>query len=272
MDEAANLETGTASSVTLSVTDRIARIRLDNPARRNALSLQAVKELHEAVSAVSTNGKVRTVIIEAVGPAFCPGHDLKEIHAHRSDDDSGRAYFEELFNSCSQMMLAITNSPKIFIARVHAVATAGGCQLVAACDLAVASSSARFGVNGINAGLFCSTPMVALSRNTGRKKALEMLTTGHMMSAEQACANGLVNQVAEPDDLDHAVNEMAQAVAAKSPKVLALGKSAFYRQLEMPLAEAYAFTSQKIVENLLMDDAIEGIGAFVEKRKPVWKD
>ena len=272
MDAQADAPGAQNKDVTLTIKGRIARILLDRPSGRNALSLSVVNDLHEAVEQAGRAGQVRVVIVEAGGPAFCPGHDLKEMHAHRADADGGRSYYETLFNNCSRLMLAIRNSPKIFIAKVHAIATAGGCQLVAACDMAVASSDARFGVNGINAGLFCSTPMVALSRNTGRKKSLELLTTGHLMSAQDALANGLVNHVVEAAELEARTMEMAEAVAEKTPTVLALGKKAFYEQLEMPLDEAYAHTTKVIVDNMMLEDAREGICAFVEKRAPKWKD
>ncbi len=250
----------------------IARLVLNRPAQRNALSQALLDRLNAEIAAVSADDAVRSVIIAANGPGFCGGHDLKEMTDHRGDSDGGRAYYEVLFASCSRVMLAIVNSPKVFLAEVQGTATAAGCQLVAACDLAVASDKARFGVNGVDSGLFCSTPMVALSRNLGRKKAMELLTLGRLMSAEEALRAGLVNEVVTPEALGKAAQAMATILAQKSRAVLALGKKAFYAQLSMPLEEAYRHTSKIIVDNMMMEDAREGICAFLEKRKPRWRD
>jgi len=249
---------------------RIARLTLNRPKARNALSEDMLIHLQGAVDDVNKIDSVRAVIIDANGPGFCAGHDLKEMTAHRDDDDEGRAYYERLFALCSTYMLSIVQSPKIFIAQIDGIATAAGCQMVAACDMAIASDDGRFGVNGISSGLFCSTPMVSLSRNAGRKKAMELLTTGALMSAHEALEAEIINRVVSPDELDHAVMDMANAIAAKPAKVLALGKQAFYAQLEMPLSDAYAHTSKIITENMMMDDAKEGICAFIEKRQPHW--
>lgn len=250
----------------------IARLVLNRPAQRNALNQALLDRVIAEIAAVSVDDDVRAVIIAANGPGFCGGHDLKEMTDHRSDADGGRAYYEALFASCSTMMQAILNSPKVFVAEVQGIATAAGCQLVATCDLAVASDTARFGGNGVDSGLFCTTPMVALSRNLGRKKALELLTLGRLMSAEEALSGGLVNEVVAPAALRDATQAMAATLAEKSRAVLALGKKAFYEQLTMPLEEAYRHTSKVIVDNMMMDDAREGICAFIEKRSPRWRD
>ena len=256
----------------VAINGRIARITLNRPKAFNALSQAMLEALQNAVDTVSADPTVRVVIMQAEGRGFCAGHDLKEMAARRSDADEGRDYYQKLFSDCSRLMLSITQSPKIFIAKIHGIATAAGCQLTAACDLAVASDQAKFGVNGINAGLFCSTPMVSLSRNVGRKKAMELLTTGHLMSVKEALANDLINKVTSVDDLEAETMALAEAVAVKSARVLALGKTAFYRQLELPLDEAYDYTSKVIVENMMMEDAVCGIDAFVNKQKPEFKD
>ncbi len=250
----------------------VARLVLNRPAQRNALNQAMLERLTAEINAVSADDSVRAVILAANGPGFCGGHDLREMTDHRGDADGGRGYYEKLFETCSAMMLAIVNSPKVFVAEVQGIATAAGCQLVATCDLAVASSAARFGGNGVDSGLFCTTPMVALSRNLGRKKALELLTLGRLMSPEEALSGGLINQVVAPDALQDAARDIASALARKSRAVLALGKRAFYDQLSMPLDEAYRFTSRVIVDNMMMQDAEEGICAFLEKRKARWRD
>jgi len=257
--------------VLLSSGDGIATLTLNRPQARNALSEDMLTALKSTIQSIDSDENLRVVIVEGNGPGFCAGHDLKEMNGHRQDDDGGRGYFERLFAACSDVMLSIVQSPKIFIAKIDGIATAAGCQLVAACDMAIASDHARFGVNGINAGLFCSTPMVSLSRNAGRKAAMELLTTGHLMSAPEAANAGVINKFVSTDQLDEAVATMANAVAEKPASVLALGKQAFYRQLEMPLDEAYAHTSKVITDNMMMDAACEGISAFIEKRKPEWK-
>ena len=250
--------------------DGIATMTLNRPKARNALSQDMLKALQDTIATINADENLRAVIVCANGPGFCAGHDLKEMTAHRDDDDGGRAYYEKLFAACSEVMLSIVRSPKIFIAQIDGIATAAGCQLVAACDMAIASDHARFGVNGINAGLFCSTPMVSLSRNAGRKAAMELLTTGHLMSADEAAQAGVINRSVSADALAAEVNAMASAVAAKPARVLALGKQAFYRQLEMPLEQAYAHTSKVITDNMMMPAAKEGICAFIEKRQPDW--
>jgi enoyl-CoA hydratase/carnithine racemase len=244
----------------------IATLTLNRPRARNALSVGLMTALQDALEAIRADRAVKVVVIAGNGPAFCAGHDLKEMRAN-----PGRQNYEALFAQCSRLMVAITHLPKPVIAKVHGVATAAGCQLVASCDLAVASSEARFATPGVNIGLFCSTPMVALSRAVGRKAAMEMLLTGELVPAETAKALGLVNRVVAPEALDDAVAALAGEIAGKSPLVLGIGKEAFYRQAEMGLEDAYAYTSRVMTENMMKRDAEEGIDAFIEKRKPEWR-
>lgn len=246
--------------------DGIARLTLNRPEARNALSVALMATLSEELARIEADPAVKVVVLAANGPTFCAGHDLKEVRA-----DPGRATMERLFRQCSDLMLQITRLPRPVIAEVHAMATAAGCQLVATCDLAVAAESARFATPGVNIGLFCSTPMVALTRAVGAKAAMHMLLTGEPVDAATAHALGLVNRVVPADRLRAAVDALAGTIAAKSPHVLAIGKEAFYRQREMPLAEAYAYASEVMTRNMMAADAAEGIGAFVEKRPPVWK-
>ena len=247
--------------------DGVAWLTLNRPAARNALSAALMAALDEALVAIGGDTAVRVVVIGAAGPAFCAGHDLREIRA-----DPGRATMEALFAQCSALMTRIVRLPKPVIARVHGVATAAGCQLVASCDLAVAASDARFATPGVNIGLFCSTPMVALSRAVGRKAAMEMLLTGDLISAERAREIGLINRVVPPDELDGAVAALAAKIAGKSALTLAIGKEAFYRQAEMELDAAYAYAAEAMTRNMMARDAAEGIDAFLAKRAPVWTD
>lgn len=246
--------------------DGICTLTLNRPAQRNALSRELMAALQAELDAVAGDRSVKVVVLAASGPAFCAGHDLKEVRS-RSDEP----FFRALFEQCSALMLTITRIPQLVIARVHAMATAAGCQLVASCDLAVAADSARFATPGVNIGLFCSTPMVAISRNVGRKKLMEMLVTGDPVDAAAAEALGLVNRVVPANSLDAAVAELAGKIVAKSPLTLAIGKQAFYAQLEMPVAEAYAYASAVMTRNMLARDAREGIDAFIAKRVPVWR-
>ena len=250
----------------------VLRLTLDDQGRRNALSEDMLAQLTTELSAAATNGAVRVIVLAAKGPAFCAGHDLKEITAARAQEDRGRDYFKQLFDSCACLMQLIVNMPKPVIAEVAGVATAAGCQLVASCDLALAAETARFATPGVNIGLFCSTPMVALSRNVAHKHAMEMLLTGDMLSAEKAQEIGLINRTLIPDQLTAATMAMANKIASKSSMTLAVGKQAFYRQSEMALSDAYEYSSQVMVDNMLRYDAEEGIGAFVDKRPPEWKD
>jgi len=246
-------------------------LTLDRPAARNSLSEAMIAALHREVHAAAETRDIRAIVLTGNGPAFCAGHDMKEMTARRTDADGGQAYFRDLMGCCSQMMQAIVRSPKPVIAAVQATATAAGCQLVASCDLAVASSAAKFATPGVNIGLFCSTPMVALSRNVPRKRAMEMLLLGELMTAEQAADWGLVNRVVAPDRVLAEAMAMAELIASKSSATIAIGKRAFYDQLELRLSDAYAHASEVMVENMLYRDAAEGIGAFIDKRKPEWK-
>lgn len=250
--------------------DNIAILTMNRPKARNALSLDLIEAMDAAFQAISDDADIYAVVLAGAAPAFCAGHDLREMTEARSHDDRGRAYFESVFNACSAMMQRIVNCPKPVIAAVDGIATAAGCQLVATCDLAVAGASSRFATPGVNIGLFCSTPMVALSRNVSRKAAMEMLLLGDMISAEKAKDVGLLNAVVEDGAALDAALDLAAKIAAKSPLTVRTGKEAFYKQLEMPLGEAYAYTAQVMTENMLARDAGEGIGAFLEKRKPEW--
>jgi enoyl-CoA hydratase/carnithine racemase len=241
-------------------------LTLNRPETRNALSLGMLQALVTELSILTDDPSVRVVVVAGSGPAFCAGHDLKEIRAA----DFGNAYSDALFAECARVMLTIVHLPKPVIAQVHGVATAAGCQLVASCDLAIASEDARFATPGVNIGLFCSTPMVALSRNVGRKAAMQMLLTGDLIDANTAERFGLINEVVPSPELASRTAALASKVAAKSPLTLAIGKEAFYRQAELPLAEAYRYASEVMVKNLSQQDAREGIAAFIEKRSPVW--
>jgi enoyl-CoA hydratase/carnithine racemase len=250
----------------------IAILTLNRPRTLNSLSEDMLEALGDALTAIAHDRTVRAVILAANGPAFSAGHDLKELQRHRSDEDKGRSYFKHVFATCGAMMQQIVALPQPVIAAVQATATAAGCQLVASCDLAVASRAAKFATSGINVGLFCSTPMVALSRNVPRKAAMEMLLTGEMISAERAEAIGLINRVVAPGHEREEALKLAKIIAAKSSIALKLGKTAFYRQLPMSLAEAYEYTSGVMLENLLARDAEEGMNAFIDKRPPKWED
>jgi enoyl-CoA hydratase/carnithine racemase len=247
-------------------------LTLNRPAARNSLSESLIGELHAALEVYASDSAVRAVVIAANGPVFSAGHDLKELTAHRADADRGRAYFAHMMSICSAMMQAIVQLPKPVIAAVQGVATAAGCQLVASCDLAVASDTASFATPGVDIGLFCSTPMVALSRNVPRKQAMEMLLTGEAISAERARDIGLINRVAPAGTERDAAILLAQQIARKSAHTVKIGKQAFYRQAEMPLADAYRLAAEVMTENMMARDAQEGIGAFIEKREPKWED
>jgi enoyl-CoA hydratase/carnithine racemase len=248
----------------------VAVLTLNRPEARNCLSEDLIAAIHAAIAEIGAADAVRAIVITGAGSAFSSGHDLKELSSHRTDPDRGKAYFAKIMDACSQMMLAIVRSPKPVIAAVNGIATAAGCQLVATCDLAVASEDARFATPGVNIGLFCSTPMVALSRNLSRKAAMKMLLLGDMVAAKEAKELGLVNRVVKPDETVNAAVELGRKIAEKPKATLKIGKETFYRQLEMPLDEAYAYASAVMVENMLHDEAKQGIGAFLEKRKPRW--
>jgi enoyl-CoA hydratase/carnithine racemase len=250
----------------------IALLTLNRPAARNSLSEALIVALSDAFTTIAADRSVRAVVIAANGPAFCAGHDLKELSARRTDADGGRAYFAHIMTICSAMMQQIVHLPQPVIAAVQGVATAAGCQLVASCDLAITSSNAKFGTPGVDIGLFCSTPMVALSRNVARKHAMETLLTGDMFTAEDAARIGLVNRVVAPGEEREEAIKLARKIASKSQHVLKIGKEAFYHQLELPLADAYRYASQVMTENMMARDAEEGICAFIEKRTPKWED
>src|SRR6478752_627356 len=257
----------TASQTILQRHDNggVTTLTLNRPEQFNALSTGMLDELQTALDDINDDASIRVVVIGANGKAFCPGHDLKEMLANRTQQFIGG-----LFEKCCRLMMTITRIPQPVIARVHGIATAAGCQLVASCDLAVASSDARFATPGVNIGLFCSTPMVALSRNLSRKAAMEMLLLGDMVGAEEAKELGLVNRVVEAHETVNAAVELGRKIAEKPKATLKIGKGAFYRQLEMPLDDAYAYASTVMVENMLHAEAEEGIGAFLEKRQPRW--
>jgi enoyl-CoA hydratase/carnithine racemase len=250
----------------------IALLVLNRPSARNSLSEALLKALASAFAEIAEDRSVRAVVVAANGPAFCAGHDLKELTSRRTDADGGRAYFRHIMQTCSAMMQQIVNLSLPVIAAVQGVASAAGCQLVATCDLAIASDTAKFATPGVDIGLFCSTPMVALSRNVARKHAMEMLLTGEMVEAKRAAEIGLVNRVVAPGDERKAAVALAEQIASKSSYVQKIGKQAFYRQLELPLADAYAYASEVMTENMMARDAEEGICAFIEKREPNWED
>ena len=250
----------------------VLRLILNDEKRRNALSESMLDMLFSKIMASADNPEIRVVIISAKGPVFCAGHDLKEITKARHDKDKGIIYFKKLFDKCSEVMKSIVTNPKPVIAEVDGIATAAGCQLVASCDLAVASHRSKFATPGVNIGLFCSTPMVALSRNVSNKHAMEMLLTGEMVDSKRAEQIGLINCSYQGDVLGAEVNKIARNIASKSSLTIAVGKRAFYQQSEMTLSDAYAYTAEIMVNNMLKKDAEEGISAFLTKRKPVWQD
>jgi len=251
-------------------TGAIARLTLNAPEKLNALSDDMLAALQSEFDRLATQPHIRVVILAGAGKAFCAGHDLKEMTAGRQAEDGGKAYFADLFTRCARVMTAIRSLPQPVIAQPHGIATAAGCQLVASCDLAVAAEGTRFGVNGVNIGLFCSTPMVALSRNIPRKQAFEMLTTGEFIETTRARELGLINRAVPQDQLEDATNELAETLAAKLGSAVKIGKHAFYNQLEMSLDAAYDYTRDVMVENMLDRDTEEGISAFIEKRPPEW--
>ena len=244
----------------------VATLTLNRPKQYNALSQAMLGALQAALDTVTDDKSVRVVVIAGAGPAFCAGHDLKEMRAQTDP-----AFHQALFAQCGRVMLTINRLPQPVIARVHGIATAAGCQLVAACDLAVAADNARFATSGINVGLFCATPGVALSRNLSRKQALELLLTGEFIDAPTALRQGLINRIAPLEQLDAAVRQLADAICNKSPLAIKMGKELFYRQLGMGLEEAYACASEVMACNMNSEDAREGIDAFIAKRKPTWK-
>jgi enoyl-CoA hydratase/carnithine racemase len=269
-----NNEANTDDSILLEefIANGVYRLTLNDAKKRNALSEEMMAKLKSLLTDATDNKSIRVIIIAGNGPAFCSGPDLKQMTAGRDNDDQGLAYFKKVFASCSELMQMIVEHPKPIIAEVSGVAAAAGCQLVACCDLAVAGKSARFITPGVNIGLFCSTPMVALSRNVSNKAAMEMLLTGEMVSADKAEHIGLINRVTDDADLKQETTALAELIASKSSLTLKIGKEAFYKQKDMPLSEAYDFASKVMVENMLEHDAKEGIGSFLEKRKPKWQN
>ena len=249
----------------------VARLTMNAPDRLNALSDEMLAALQATLDTIAQNPSVRVVILAGHGKAFCAGHDLKQMTAMRQAQDGGAAQFRDLFERCSAVMARIQSMPQPVIAQVHGIATAAGCQLVATCDMAVAAEGTRFGVNGVNIGLFCSTPMVALTRNIPRKQAFEMLTTGNFIEADRARELGLVNRVVAAQDLSAETQALADQIAGKLAVAVTIGKQAFYAQLSMPVDQAYAYTGDVMVENMLHRDTEEGISAFLEKRDPTWE-
>jgi enoyl-CoA hydratase/carnithine racemase len=245
-------------------------ITLSDPENYNALSAEMVSQFSDALNDAAADERVRVIIIRANGKAFCVGHDLREMTKATNDADGGRAFHQELFSSCSALMQSIVEHPKPVIAQVQGVATAAGCQLVASCDLAIAANVAKFGVNGIDVGLFCSTPMVALTRNVTKKQAFEMLVTGGFVSANRAMEIGLINRAVPFEQLENETLKLANIVARKLPSAITLGKKAFNRHHGMHLSDAYDYTAKVMTENMLEADTVEGINAFLEKRKPSW--
>jgi enoyl-CoA hydratase/carnithine racemase len=252
--------------------DVIAILSLNRPEARNSLSEALLRALQSELTTIAADRSVRALVLTGHGPAFSAGHDLKELTARRSDPDGGRGYFAHIMTLCSAVMQQIIHLPQPVIAAVQGTATAAGCQLVASCDLAIASTAARFATPGVNIGLFCSTPMVALSRNVAPKHAMELLLTGDAISAEDSVRIGLVNRVVAPGTEREAALALAHRIAAKSRHVVGIGKEAFYRQIDMDLARAYDYAAEVMVDNMMARDAAEGISAFIEKRKPQWED
>ena len=248
----------------------VASLTLNTPQKLNALSEEMLDALQATLDSIANDRSIRAIVIKGSGKAFCAGHDLKQMTAARQTEDGGKAYFNELFATCGRLMTSITRQPQPVIAQAHGIATAAGCQLVASCDMAVAAEGTRFGVNGVNIGLFCSTPMVALSRNVPKKLAFEMLTTGEFIDAAKAKDFGLVNRVVPLDELDGVTQALAEKVAGQLGVAVKIGKEAFYNQTEMPLEDAYAYTGEVMAENMLFRDTENGIAAFLDKRHPEW--
>jgi len=259
------------SPLRLESAEGVATLTLDRPERRNSLSLEMLEALEAALASLDADRDVRAVVIAAEGPAFSAGHDLRELQAHRNDADQGRAFYQRTLELCARVMIGVVRLRQPVIAAVEGVATAAGCQLVASCDLAVAGAQARFATPGVNIGLFCSTPAVALSRNVAAKPAMEMLLTGEMVDAEAARAMGLINRVAETGSALAAARALAAQIAARPERVIALGKAAFHRQRGLDLDAAYADATGVMLENMLADEATEGFAAFLDKRPPVWR-
>ena len=250
--------------------DSILKITLNNPTEQNTLSLQFINDLKKIFENADSNDEIKVIILSSSGKVFSAGHNLKEIKSHRQDKDQGLQFFTDLINSCSDLMLKIIHNSKPVIAEVNGIATAAGCQLVASCDLAYASQVSKFATPGVNIGLFCSTPMVALSRVVKNKHSMEMLLTGDFIDAVKAKSIGLINNNFSEDELVNKTREMAIKIANKSSQTLKIGKKAFYNQTEMTISDAYKYASEIMIENMMNHDSEEGIAAFLEKRKPNW--
>ena len=251
--------------------DSILKITLNNPTQQNTLSLDFINDLTKIFENADSSNQVKVIILSSSGKVFCAGHNLKEIKSHREDKDQGLKFFTTLINSCSDLMLKIINNSKPVIAEVNGIATAAGCQLVASCDLAYATKVSKFATPGVNIGLFCSTPMVALSRVAKNKHSMEMLLTGDFINADMAKSIGLINNYFNENEIVDATREMAVKIANKSSQTLKIGKKAFYNQTEMKISDAYKYASEIMIENMMNKDSEEGINAFIEKRKPKWK-
>lgn len=251
--------------------DSILKITLNNPTQQNTLSLDFINDLTKIFENADSSNEVKVIILSSSGKVFCAGHNLKEIKSHREDKDQGLKFFTTLINSCSDLMLKIINNSKPVIAEVNGIATAAGCQLVASCDLAYATKVSKFATPGVNIGLFCSTPMVALSRVVKNKHSMEMLLTGDFINADMAKSIGLINNYFNENEIVNVTREMAVKIANKSSQTLKIGKKAFYHQTEMKISDAYKYASEIMIENMMNKDSEEGINAFIEKRKPKWK-
>jgi len=260
----------TAYLVKSELQNKVLHITLNNPKHQNTLSEDMIKQLDDKLQQGSEDDSVKVIILSSTGRVFCAGHNLKDLNSKRSDLDEGKSYYDKIFKNCSILMMNITKNHKPIIAAIDGIATAAGCQLIASCDLAYSSDKAKFATPGVNIGLFCSTPMVPLSRNVSKKAAMEMLLTGDFIDANKARQIGLINDVFSSDQLIQKVIEVAQKISSKSMKTLKIGKKAFYKQREMSLQDAYDFTSIVMVENMLNNDSEEGISAFLDKRKPIW--
>ena len=250
----------------------VLRVTLNDIDNKNALSELMMQKLIKAISEASTNNAVKVIVISSTGNVFCSGHNLKEINKAKETDDKGESYYLKLFNTCSSLMQLIINCPKPVIAEVNGIATAAGCQLVASCDLAISSNSSKFATPGVNIGLFCSTPMVALSRNISKKDSMMMLLTGDMISADEAKRISLINDYVPEDQLSKSVMNLAKKISEKSQAVLKIGKEAFYKQLQLNIEDAYEYTSMVMTKNMMIDDASEGINSFLDKRNPKWRN
>ena len=252
--------------------NKVLHLILNDPENQNTLSEEMINELDTKLKEASEDNKIKVIVLSSTGKVFCAGHNLKDLNAKRSESDKGRSYYDKIFNNCSLLMTNIVLNSKPIIAAIDGIATAAGCQLIASCDLAYASNKAKFATPGVNIGLFCSTPMVALSRSVRKKSAMEMLLTGELIDANKAYNIGLINNFFNPEQLMQKVFEQAEKISSKSMKTLKIGKKAFYKQREMTLEDAYNYTSSVMVENMLESDSKEGINAFLEKRKPNWDD